>query len=98
MSLACFWLFAIAIRLISGKKKHGGLMGPRALRLSAWIFVLIPVSSILTGSFFDHPIRYGFLGVIYVSTFFGLRNLSFKREAEIAQQYAPADGLRPPLS
>lgn len=98
MALACLWLYSMAVRLILGKKKHGGLMAPRALRISAWIFVLIPATSILTGSFFEHPIRYGFLGAIYISSFFGLRKLSFLREDAMAQQDASADGLRPPLS
>jgi hypothetical protein len=76
MVLASFWLFSMAVRLVLGKKRHGGLMGPRALRLSAWIFVLIPAVSILSGSFFERPVLYGIVSVVYIGIFFRLRSLS----------------------
>ena len=73
-------------------------MGPRALRLCAWIFVLIPTTSVLTGAFFDHPVRYGIMSVAYIFTFFGLRSLSFQREHELAPESAPANRFKAPLN
>ena len=95
MALACLWLFAMSFRLILGKKKHGGLMGPRALRLCSWIFVLIPTTSISTGTFFEHPFRYGVISVAYILTFFGLRSLAFQREQKASSQTALVDDFQP---
>lgn len=84
MTLACLWLLSMAMRLLLGKRKSGGLMGPRTLRLVGWLFLLIPVTAILSGSFFEHTVRSLVMTAAYVSIFFAVRRLASQREAAAA--------------
>jgi len=80
MSVVCVWGYGAAIRLIIGKRVHGGLFGPRTLRVVAWFFLLLPIGGLFTGYFVTHTAQALVQTAAYVSVFFGLRKLATDRE------------------
>ena len=53
MLLLSIWLGSVVLRLILGKPRDtGGLFSPTALRSIAFVFLIIPIIALLTGSFF----------------------------------------------
>jgi hypothetical protein len=81
MSLVSLWALAKCVRLLSGKKvQGGGLLGPRALRALAWLFLLLPVGGLFSGYFVTHTAQAVLQTCAYVSIFFGLRSLAARRE------------------
>jgi len=83
MVLVCCWLLMKCGRLIIGRKVAGGLMGPRALRLLAWFFLLLPVGGIFTGYFITHTLAAIVQTAAYISAFFGVRSLARFREFQV---------------
>ena len=79
MSVTGFWLLTKCARLITGKRTHGGLIGPRGLRLLGWFFLLLPVGGLFSGYFVTHPGRALVQTAAYVGIFFGLRALAARR-------------------
>ncbi len=84
MSIACAWLIEKCIRLVFGIRTKGGLMAPRALRIIAWLFLLLPVGGVFSGYFLTHTIAAVIQTVAYISVFFGLHRLAAFREANDA--------------
>ncbi len=80
MVLACAWLLEKCGRLIIGRRVDGGLMGPRALRLAAWFFLLLPVAGIFTGYFVSHTLVAVVQTAAYIGIFIGLRSLAKYRQ------------------
>jgi hypothetical protein len=80
LSFLSLWGALICFRLITGRKVRGGLVSPRALRLTAWFFLLLPFAGLYNGYFVTHTLQALGLTVAYISTFFGLRSLASRRE------------------
>ena len=80
MSIVSLWGLLICYRLVSGKKVRGGLIGPAALRVNAWVFLLLPVGGVFTGYFEQHTLRAVIMTAAYISVFYGLRSLATYRE------------------
>jgi hypothetical protein len=47
--LGCAWVLEKCFRLITGRKKRGGLMSPRALRVVSFFLLIFPVVGLFTG-------------------------------------------------
>jgi hypothetical protein len=84
--VACFWVLVKCFRLVTGRKKRGGLLGPTALRVVAVFLLIMPVAGLFTGYYREMRGIAIFQAVIYVSGFFGLRALARKREAIFDEQ------------
>lgn len=84
MSLACLWILSMCLGLILGRRNSGGLMGPTALRIVAWFFLLLPVGGLFTGYFVSRPLLGLLQTAAYVGIFFGLRKLANERSASEA--------------
>ena len=81
--LACVWVLGLCGRLITGKKNHGGIFAPKALRGISWIVLLMPAAGIFTGYWSTHPVRSLFQAVAYLIMFFGLRAMATSREGDM---------------
>jgi hypothetical protein len=83
MVLVCLWLLSLCYRMVLGKKVRGGLFGPIALRIIAWVSLLLPVVG-LSMALFTHQYDFTPLTLIgaamYVGLFFSLRSLASHRE------------------
>jgi len=84
MSLVGFWGFVKCVRLIAGKKTHGGLITPSGLRLLGWFFLLLPIGGLFTGYFVTHTERALIQTAAYFGIFVGLRALASRRESNDA--------------
>lgn len=80
MSAVSFWGLLVCYRLVVGKRVRGGLIGPTALRIIAWVFLLLPVGGVFTGYFEQHTLRAVIMTAAYISIFYGLRSLASHRE------------------
>ncbi len=80
MVLVTFWGFLVCYRLVTGKRVRGGLVGPFALRVCAWLFLLAPIGGLFTGYFVTNTFQALVETAAYVSVFFGLRSLATHRE------------------
>jgi hypothetical protein len=47
--LACGWILTKCLRLITGRKKRGGLLSPNTLRAVAWVMLILPIVGLFTG-------------------------------------------------
>lgn len=78
----CALVLEKCFRLLTGRKRKGGLMSPTALRVVAFCALLMPIAGIFTGYYK----RMGALAFVqaaaYVLAFFGLRALARKREQQ----------------
>ena len=90
MLLTGLWLFAIACRLVFGRRAPGGLIKPRALRALAWVFLLLPAGGVFTGWFASHPLLAVIQTLACVGTFFRLRSLADARDARARAPSVPA--------
>jgi hypothetical protein len=81
--LPCLWVLGKCFRLVTGRKKRGGLLGPTALRAVAYCLLIIPVAGLFTGYYREVGPLAIFQAVMYISGFFGLRALARKREATL---------------
>lgn len=79
--LGCFWVLDKCVRLVSGRKRRGGLMSPKALRVVAFCLLILPMVGFVTGYYREMGALAIFQAVMYVSGFVGLRQLARKREA-----------------
>jgi hypothetical protein len=82
MAVVCLWGFGASIRLIIGKRVHGGLFGPRTLRVVGWFFLLLPIGGLFTGYFVTHTVQALVQTAAYVGVFCGLRKLATDRESD----------------
>jgi hypothetical protein len=80
--LGCYWILAKCIQLITGRKKRGGLLSPRTLRIVSFFLLILPVVGLFTGYYRERGGVAIFQGVMYFFGFLGLRALARKREAE----------------
>ena len=79
--LGCFWVLEKCWRLVTGRKYKGGLMSPRALRVVAFFFLVMPIAGLFTGYYRTMGPLAIFQAVSYVLAFFVLRALARNREA-----------------
>jgi hypothetical protein len=84
--LVCLWVLVKCFRLVTGRKKRGGLLGPAALRVVAVLLLIIPVAGLFTGYYREMGLIAILQGVMYVFGFFGLRALARKREASLNEK------------
>jgi len=80
--LGCYWILAKCIQLITGRKKRGGLLSPRTLRIVSFFLLILPVVGLFTGYYREMGAVAIFQAVMYFFGFLGLRALARKREAE----------------
>lgn len=83
MVLGCLWSLEKCVRLVTGRKRKGGLMTPRALRVIGWVFLLLPIGGLFSGYFVTHTLLASLQTAAYVSVFFGLRRLAAYRESNV---------------
>jgi hypothetical protein len=89
--IACLWVLMKCFRLVTGRKKRGGLLGPTTLRVVAVFLLIIPVAGLFTGYYREMGPIAIFQAVMYVSGFFGLRALARKREAGLDEKPGSED-------
>ena len=80
--LGCHWILAKCIQLITGRKKRGGLLSPRTLRIVSFFLLILPVGGYFTGYYRERGAVAIFQAIMYFFGFLGLRALARKREAE----------------
>lgn len=78
--LGCAWVLEKCFRLITGRKKRGGLMTPRALRVVSFFLLIFPVVGLFTGYYREMGAVAIYQAVMYLCGFCGLRALAQKRE------------------
>lgn len=78
--LGCCWIFVKCVRLITGRKKRGGLQSPRTLRAVALFMLILPIAGLFTGYYREMPALAIFQAAMYFFGFLGLRALARKRE------------------
>ena len=81
LSLGCFWVLEKCFRLLTGRKKQGGLLTPRTLRVVSFFLLLFPVAGLFTGYYQKMGPVAIFQAVMYVLGFFGLRAIARQRAA-----------------
>lgn len=84
--LGCLWVLAKCFRLVTGRKRRGGLMSPRALRVVSFFLLILPVVGLFTGYYRERGAIAIFQAVMYFFGFFGLRALARKREGHEPNQ------------
>jgi amino acid transporter len=85
LALGCLWILAKAFRLITGRKKRGGLLSPTTLRVVSFFLLVLPIAGLFTGYYREKGAVAIFQAVMYFFGFLGLRALARKREAEGAR-------------
>jgi hypothetical protein len=78
--VGCAWVLEKCFRLITGRKKRGGLMTPRTLRIASFFLLVLPVIGLFTGYYRDVRCSRDRPSCMYFFGFFGLRALARKRE------------------
>jgi hypothetical protein len=81
---ACGWILTKCLRLITGRKKEGGLLSPNTLRAVALVMLILPVVALFTGYYREMGALAIFQAVMYFFGFLGLRALARKRESDAA--------------
>ena len=89
--LGCAWVLEKCFRLVTGRKRRGGLLSPRTLRVVSFFLLVLPVVGLFTGYYREMGRMAIFQGVMYLFGFFGLRALARKREANDSQPEQPHD-------
>ena len=84
--LGCAWVLEKCFRLITGRKKRGGLMTPRALRVVSFFLLIFPVVGLFTGYYREMGAVAIYQAVMYLFGFFGLRALARKRETNSVEK------------
>ena len=82
--LACGWILTKCLRLITGRKKRGGLLSPNTLRAVAWVMLILPIVALFTGYYREMGSVAILQAVAYFLGFFGLRAMARKREDDTA--------------
>ena len=85
--LGCAWVLEKCFRLVTGKKKRGGLLSPGTLRVVSFCLLVLPVIGLFTGYYREIGSIAIFQAVMYLFGFFGLRALAQKREADYPQRH-----------
>lgn len=91
--LGCLWVLEKCLRLVTGRKRKGGLLSPNALRVVSFVMLVLPVAGLFTGYYREMGASAIFQGVMYFFGFFGLRALARKRDAEQSQTSEPSGYL-----
>ena len=74
------WVFYLSLRLIFiNPKKNSNFVSPMGLKAIALIFALIPVVSLITGSFLEKPIIHSIMTIAYIGVILSLLRLAKKR-------------------
>jgi len=84
--LGCAWVLEKCFPLITGRKKRGGLMTPRALRVVSFFLLMLPVVGLFTGYYREMGAVAIYQAVMYLSGFFGLRALARKCETNTVKK------------
>jgi hypothetical protein len=84
--LPSVWALGKCIRLITGRRTQGGLMGPRALRIIGGLFLLLPLGGLFTGYIRNHPMRSAYQALCCVGAFVGLHSLANARDRRTASE------------
>jgi hypothetical protein len=85
--LGSLWVLGKCFRLITGRKNRSGLMSPTALRVVAFVCLVLPFAGLFTGSYRKMGAIAIFQALVYFTIFRGLRALARQREAaEISDQ------------
>lgn len=79
--LGCVWVLEKCFRLLTGRKNRGGLMAPNTLRAVSFFFLVLPVVGLFTGYYRQMGGVAIFQAATYFLSFWGLRALARKREA-----------------
>jgi hypothetical protein len=79
--LGCLWVLVKCFRLVTGRKKGGGPLSPKMLRVVAIFLLIIPVAGLFTGYYRAMGLIAIFQAVMYIFGFFGLWKLAWEREA-----------------
>jgi hypothetical protein len=80
--LGCLWVLEKCFRLLTGRKRKGGLMTPNTLRVVSVFLLVFPIAGLFTGYYREMGALAIFQAVMYFFGFLGLRALARKREAE----------------
>jgi hypothetical protein len=82
------WVLAKSVRLIAGWEARGNLIGPTGLEVFAWLFVLMPITSVAIGYFQEgrleidrdaHPLLTALRIMMVIAVFVGVRRLAAAR-------------------
>ena len=87
--LGCLWVLEKCFRLLTGRKRKGGLMTPNTLRVVSFFMLVLPVAGLFTGYYREMGALAIFQAVMYFFGFLGLRALARKREAKESQTSEP---------
>lgn len=80
--LGCLWVLAKCLRLVTGRKHKGGLLGPTMLRVVSIFVLVMPVAGFFTGYYRKMGVLAIFQAVMYFFGFLGLRALARDRESK----------------
>lgn len=80
--LGCLWVLAKCLRLVTGRKHKGGLLGPTMLRGVSIVLLVMPVAGLFTGYYREMGALAIFQAVMYFCGFLGLRALAKDRESK----------------
>jgi hypothetical protein len=90
----CLWVLEKCFRLLKGRKREGGLLAPKTLRIVSFFLLIIPVAGLFTGYYRKMGLLAVFQALSYFIAFFGLRALARNREAKVERNQI-MDGERP---
>jgi hypothetical protein len=80
--LGCFFVLEKCFRLLTGRKRQGGLLSPTTLRVVSFFLLVFPIAGLFTGYYREMGPVAIFQAVMYVFGFFGLRALARKRQVD----------------
>jgi len=83
--LGCLWVLEKCLRLITGRKRKGGLLSPNTLRAVSFVMLALPIVGLFTGYYREMGALAIFQAVMYFFGFLGLRAVARKREAQQSQ-------------
>jgi hypothetical protein len=87
--LGCLWVLEKCFRLLTGRKRKGGLMTPNTLRVVSFCILILPIAGLFTGYYREMGAVAILQAVMYFFGFLGLRALARKREAKRSQRSEP---------
>ena len=87
--LGCLWVLEKCFRLLTGRKRKGGLMTPNTLRVVSFCMLVLPIAGLFTGYYREMGAVAILQAVMYFFGFLGLRALVRKREAKRSQTSEP---------
>ncbi|WP_374535656.1 hypothetical protein [Chitinimonas taiwanensis] len=79
--IGSLWVFYLSLRLVFvNPKGKSSFINPTGLRAFGLVFALIPIVSLVTGSFWDRPFVYGIMSIIYFGVTMKLFSIAKIRE------------------